>query len=127
MPSSTLRTRRNASSRATVILVKTRSAPGEADARGAEAAFSLAQACRVARLSGDLRRLANYQKALEGSLQFLGTLQYTEANTQHFVEWFRPAIVGGFHFSHQDGNLRIDYAQNALLAQIEYLANQVEW
>lgn len=97
------------------------------DARGAEAAFSLAQACRVARLAGDLPRLARYQKALEASLQFLGTLQYTDANAQHFVEWFRPAIVGGFHASHHDGNLRIEYTQNALLAQLEYLAHQVEW
>lgn len=97
------------------------------DARGAEAAFSLAGACRLARAAGDAARLARYQMALETSLHFLATLQYTDASARHFIEEFRPLIVGGFHASHQDGDLRIVYAQNALLAQVEYLANLVEW
>jgi len=97
------------------------------DVRGAEGAISLAEACRVAQVCGDLPRLARYQKGAESALVFLSSLQYTDASTQHFAEWFRPALVGGFHASHQDGNLRIDFTQNALLAQIHYLANLVDW
>ena len=41
-------------------------------------------------------------------LQFVGRLQYTEGNTNHFAEWYRSRLVGGFHASQQDGNLRID-------------------
>jgi vacuolar-type H+-ATPase subunit E/Vma4 len=48
-------------------------------------------------------------------------LQYTDANTQHFEEWYRPRLVGGFHASTQDGNLRVDYTQHALSALATYL------
>ena len=53
-------------------------------------------------------------------MQFLTTLQYTDANTQHFADWYRPRLVGGFHASHQDGNLRIDYTQHAVSALVQY-------
>jgi hypothetical protein len=59
-------------------------------------------------------------------LQFLITLQYTEANTQHFADWYRPAMLGAFHASHQDGTLRIDYTQHAVCALIQYLSSVVE-
>jgi hypothetical protein len=29
--------------------------------------------------------------------------------------------VGGFHASHQDGNLRIDYNQHAVSTMVQYL------
>ena len=64
--------------------------------------------------SGDVPAHRRYSEALERCLQFLATLQYTEANTQHFATWYRPRLVGGFHASHQDGNLRIDYTQHAV-------------
>jgi hypothetical protein len=91
------------------------------DIRSAEAAESLAEACRVARAAGDLPRLQRYTRALEACLQFLLTLQYTENRVQHFVEAYRPAIVGAFHASAQDGKLRIDCTQHALSALVMYL------
>jgi hypothetical protein len=88
-------------------------------------AEGLAEACRVAREAGDVTRYQRYSDALERCLQFLATLQYTEANTQHFVRWYRPRLVGGFHASHQDGNLRIDYTQHAVSALVAYLEHVV--
>jgi hypothetical protein len=89
-------------------------------------AEGLADACRVAKQAGDLNRHRRYREALERSLQFLSTLQYSDANTQHFAEWYRPRLVGGFHASHQDGNLRIDYAQHAVSALAQYVAYVAE-
>jgi hypothetical protein len=60
-------------------------------------------------------------------LLFVTTLQYTEANTQHFADAYRHAyLVGGFHHSHQDGNLRIDSAQHALAALVHYCKHVAE-
>ncbi len=84
-------------------------------------AEGLADACRVARQAGDLQRYQRYREALERCLQFVTTLQYTEANTQHFADWYRPALLGAFHASHQDGDLRIDYTQHAVCALVQYL------
>jgi hypothetical protein len=89
-------------------------------------AEGLAEACRVARQAGDRNRYQRYREALELCLQFLTTLQYTEANTQHFADWYRPVLVGAFHASHQDGNLRIDYTQHAVSALVQYLVSG-EW
>ena len=89
----------------------------------ASAAFaeSLANACRVARQKVDLSRYRRYSEATERCLQFLTTLQYNEANTQHFAGWYRAKLVGGFHASDQDGDLRIDYTQHAVAAMVQYL------
>jgi hypothetical protein len=84
-------------------------------------AESLADACRVAHQNADLPRYKRYREALEQCLRFLTTLQYTEANTQHFADWYRPALLGGFHASHQDGNLRLDYTQHAVCALLHYV------
>ena len=50
----------------------------------------------------------------------LMSLQYT-ATAEHFVEAFRPSILGAFHASPQDGNLRIDYTQHPVCAMVQYL------
>jgi hypothetical protein len=84
-------------------------------------AESLAEACRTARAGTDLARHQRYMDALERGLQFVARLQYTDANAQHFAEWYRPRLVGAFHASSQDGNLRIDYTQHALTALVAYL------
>ncbi|HLJ97364.1 MAG TPA: hypothetical protein VKU02_29665, partial [Gemmataceae bacterium] len=84
-------------------------------------AESLADAWRVARQASDRPRALKYRETLERGLQFLNTLQYTEANTQHFADWYRPVVVGAFFASHQDGNLRIDYTQHAVSALVQYL------
>lgn len=94
-------------------------APHVASASYAEA---LAEAARVARTAGDLPRHRRYVEALERCLHFLTTLQYDEDNTTHFADWYRPALLGGFHASHDDGNLRIDYTQHAVCALVQYLA-----
>ena len=59
-------------------------------------------------------------------MQFLATLQYTDANTRHFADWYRPTLIGGFYASHQDGNLRIDYTQHAVCALVQYLTYVAE-
>jgi hypothetical protein len=89
-------------------------------------AESLAQACRVARHAGDLQRYQRYREAVENGLRFLTTLQYTAANTQHFVEEYRLQLLGGFHASSQDGTLRIDYTQHAVSAMVQYLRYVVQ-
>jgi hypothetical protein len=91
------------------------------DITSASALISLAEACRLARVAGDVRHYQRYGQALESGLQFLTTLQYSEANTQHYADWYRPALVGAFHASHQDGNVRLDYTNDALCALVQYL------
>jgi|SRR5579884_1154909 len=84
-------------------------------------AEALAEARRTARAGSDATRYQHYTEVLHRCLQFLVRLQYTDANTQHFEEWYRPRLVGGFHASTQDGNLRVDYTQHALSALATYL------
>lgn len=84
-------------------------------------AEGLAEACRVARELSDVTRHKRYRDALERCLQFLTTLQYVDANTQHFADWYRPVLLGGFYASHQDGTLRIDYTQHAICAMVQCL------
>lgn len=84
-------------------------------------AEGLAEACRVARQAGDVARYQRYREALERCLQFLATLQYTEATTRHYADWYRPVLLGGFFAAHQDGTLRIDYTQHAVCALVEYV------
>jgi hypothetical protein len=84
-------------------------------------AEGLAEARRTARAGSDATRYQRYTDVLHRCLQFLVRLQYTDANTQHFEEWYRPRLIGGFHASTQDGNLRVDYTQHALSALATYL------
>jgi hypothetical protein len=92
----------------------------------ASCAEGLAEACRVARRAGDLPRYQRYRQAVERGLQFLATLQYTEANTAHFEDWYRKQLLGAFYLSHQDGTLRIDYTQHAVCALVQYLLEAAE-
>jgi hypothetical protein len=89
-------------------------------------AEGLAEACRLTGRTGDVARYHRYREALERSLQFLTTLQYNDGNTQHYADWYRPVLLGAFHLSHQDGNLRIDYTQHALSALVQYLVGSGE-
>jgi hypothetical protein len=90
-------------------------------ATSADYAEGLAEACRVARQAGDVARFQRYREALERSLQFVATLQYTETNTRQFADWYRPVLLGGFCAAHHDGTLRIDYTQHAVSALAQYL------
>jgi hypothetical protein len=92
------------------------------DITSASYAESLVEACRVAREAADLPRHRRYTAALELCLQFLTTLQYTDGNTQHFAPFYRQRwLVGGFHGSPSDGDLRLDATQHAVCAMIQYL------
>jgi hypothetical protein len=91
------------------------------DVSTAPLAGALADAVRLARRAGDADRHQRYLDATQRALQFLVTLQYTDANTQHFADWYRPRIAGAFHAAHQDGNLRIDYTAGAVAAMVCYL------
>ena len=75
---------------------------------------SLVEACRVAKQVGDVNRYQRYRQAAEDGLDFLTSLQYTEARVQHFAEWYRPWILGGFFIGPQDGNLHLAQNQQAL-------------
>jgi hypothetical protein len=91
------------------------------DIQSAWVAECLTDACRAARAAGDLARWQRYRQALEMGLDFTTSLQYTPNKMRHFVEEFRPALQGGFHASHQDGNLRLDYTHHAVSALAQYL------
>ena len=96
------------------------------EASSAALACSLVDACRVAKKAGDVQRLTRYRQSLEATLAFLITLQYTEARVQHYAEWFRPWIVGGFFNNHQDGNLRLSNTAQATAAMVGYLTHVAE-
>jgi hypothetical protein len=93
----------------------------EPDAGSAAVAEALVEACRVAREQGDVERHGRYGDAVERALQFLATLQYTEAGTYHFEKWFRPQLLGAFHASLQDGNLHLDHTRHAVAALLGHL------
>jgi hypothetical protein len=95
---------------------------------GIEAALyaqSLADACRLLRqmTSPDLARYERYRATLIRALQFLETLQFTEANSLHIAASYRYMLVGGFHPTHVDGNLRIDQSAAGVSAFIQFLVS----
>lgn len=98
-----------------------RAVESEPHALGAALVEGLVEGSRVAREVGDVTRHQRYTEAIERSLQFLATLQYTDAVTQHYAAWFRRDLVGGFHASPTDGNLRLDYTEHAVCAVLGYL------
>jgi hypothetical protein len=87
-------------------------------------AQSLADVCRLVRQmpSPDLTRYDRYRSSLIRSLQFLNTLQFTEANTLHIAANYRLMLIGGFHPTHLDGNLRVDQSAVCVSAFIQCLA-----
>ncbi len=98
----------------------------EPDVTSARHAEALADGCRVTRQLGDALRHPRYRDALERALGFVLTLQFTSANTQHFAGWYQREVVGAFHASHQDGNLRLDYTQHGTCALLHHLTHVAE-
>ncbi len=96
------------------------------DASAAAYACSLIDACRVAKKAGDVGRLERYRQSLEQTLAILLTLEYTDARVQHYAEWFRPWIIGGFFNNHQDGNLRLSNTALATAAMVGYMQHVAE-
>jgi hypothetical protein len=86
-------------------------------------AIGLADACRMIRQmeKPDAARYDRYRVVLTRALQFLTTLQYGEDNTVHFAGHFRPVLLGAFHPSMTDGNLRVDQTAAAVCALTQYL------
>jgi hypothetical protein len=87
---------------------------------------TLVQGCRVARETGDIQRYQTYKQTLERCGLFLTALQYNGSNTQHFHPRYREPLLGGFHPSHQDGTLRLDYTQEAVCGLLKYLQDVAE-
>jgi hypothetical protein len=83
---------------------------------------SLANACRIARETADVKRYDRYNVTAERNVLFVGLLQYTMSNTLHYDAVFRSEyLLGGFHPSQQDGDLRIDYTAQAVTALLQYV------
>ena len=93
--------------------------------RSALYACALVAGCRVAAERGDLTHHQRYTEAVERTLQFLTTLQYTDGVTQHFAPWYRPQLLGAFHATHLDGNIRLEDTQHAVTAIMGYLEHVV--
>jgi hypothetical protein len=88
---------------------------------------SLSCACELTRQTPDLERYARYKTAAVDATQFLTGLQYAEVNTRHFETSFRVSmLIGGFHLSPTDGNLRIDATATAVSGLIRFLGSGAE-
>jgi hypothetical protein len=83
---------------------------------------SLASACQIARLTPDLDRYAKFKAASMDATQYLTDLQYVETNTRHFENAFRAnMLMGAFHLSPTDGNIRIDATATAVTGLLRFL------
>ena len=83
---------------------------------------SLACAYHLTRATVDLAREAKYRPALLDAAQFLYGLQFLETNTRHFEDTFRAkTLMGAFHLSPTDGNLRIDATACAVTGLLRFL------
>ncbi|HEV3203842.1 MAG TPA: hypothetical protein VGY77_05635, partial [Gemmataceae bacterium] len=105
---------------------KGKPAPAEPQVSSALYADGLVGACRAARQVKDAQRYQGYGLAAQNCLQFLTTLQFNEANTSHFVDGYKLVLLGGFHASPQDGNVRIDYTYPAVNALVQFLTYLTE-
>ena len=84
---------------------------------------ALACAYQVARQTADLARERKYRAAVSDATQFLCGLQFAEANTRHFEDTFRAGVlIGGFHLSPIDGNLRTDATACAVTGLLRFLS-----
>jgi hypothetical protein len=84
---------------------------------------SLTFACQLARLAPDLDRFGKYKSAIQDATQFLIELQYGETNTRHFENSFRAnMLIGAFHLSPTEGNVRIDATATAVTGLVRYLS-----
>jgi hypothetical protein len=82
---------------------------------------ALALGCLVTLHAKDDARYRRYHEATELGCRFLTGLQYTDGNTGHFTPGYRTALIGGYHASLRDGNLRLDYNAQAVTALVTRL------
>ena len=82
---------------------------------------TLAEAALLSRELGDATRNQALMEAIDRGTQFIAQHQYTEASTQHFAEWYRPMLEGGFRDSERAATLTLTTQNMALLATLESL------
>jgi hypothetical protein len=88
---------------------------------------SLAWAYELSRRGTDLTRAERYRQAAQDAAHFLTELQYTELNTRHFENTFRAnVVIGGFHQSPTDGNLRVESSAWAVTGLLRFLTSGAE-
>jgi hypothetical protein len=88
---------------------------------------SLSCAYQLTRLTGDLNRERKYRGVVIDTTQFLGSLQFGEANTRHFEDNFRLSmLIGGFHLSPTDGNLPTEATACAITGLVRFLSSGAE-
>lgn len=88
---------------------------------------ALGSAYMVTARNADVARADRYRPAAQDAAQFVCSLQYAEANTRHFENTFRVnVLIGGFHLSPSDGDLRADAAGRCLSGLLRYLASGAE-
>lgn len=89
---------------------------------------AIADSCRMIRQMPvpDVDRFERYRSTAIRALQFLSTLQFNDGNTLHIAVNYRLMLVGGFHPTHADGNLRVDQSAMAVSAFIQFLASGVD-
>ncbi len=88
---------------------------------------SVAFACQLTRLTLDPDRFGKYKATTVGAVHFLNDLQYLEGNTRHFETSFRAnMLIGAYHLSPTDGNLRIDATGTAVTGLVRFLASGAE-
>jgi len=88
---------------------------------------ALACACKSTKEAQDTTRFGRFRQAATDAAQYLGGLQYTEANTRHFADTFRAGtLIGGFYLSPTDGNLRIDATARCVSGLLRFLGSGAE-
>lgn len=84
---------------------------------------SLACAYHLTRAAGDVAREEKYRPAVTDAVQFLCGMQLLETNTRHFEDTFRAKmLMGAFHLSPVEGDLRIDATACAVTGLLRYLS-----
>lgn len=88
---------------------------------------ALGWAYRVTARNADVSRADRYRQAAQDAAQFVTSLQYTEPNTRHFENTFRVnVLIGGFHLTPSDGDLRVDATGRCVSGLVRYLASGAE-
>ncbi|MBN9521575.1 hypothetical protein J0H58_24165, partial [bacterium] len=88
---------------------------------------ALGWAYMVTARNADVARADRYRQAAQDAAQFVTALQYTELNTRHFENTFRVnVLIGGFHLTPSDGDLRVDATGRCVSGLVRYLASGAE-
>ena len=83
--------------------------------------LTLAEAATLSREMGDATLNQSLMETIDRGTQFLAQHQYTESTTQHFAEWYRPLLEGGFRDTQRGGTLSLATQQMALVAMLQSL------